>query len=596
MLLFTSLLLFAQMDEKLAIEYFNNQQYEKALVKFNTVYKKNPTVYYRYILDCYLELDQLTNAENFIAKSIKKNPNNAPTYYIDLGYVQLKNGKETAAEKSFSKVFQFVEERPNMAYGISTAFSKYGFYEEALETFERAERINPGLSFDYQKALVYADMGDSKNMYISYLSMLDKNASYYNSILSMLRQSVSSDPTSESNILLKELIIEKIQTTDNPLFNDLLVWVLIQEKSFSSAYIQLKALDKRLNRNQSEIYNLGGLAIANKNYSSAEKCFDYIIKVGEVSPFYTDAMVSKTFAHKEQLSDSPESTPEEYRALITELESVKAQISYPEEIIKIDRAIAEIEAYKLQNATRAIEILEDVLAKNKNKSDELGYAKILLGDITLAYDDPWEALLYFSQVDKAFGDNEIGQEARFKKAMVAFYQGDFDWAKTQFDVLKAATSKLISNDAMYMSLMISDNTFLDTDTDYTALKLYAKAKLLIEREALDSALLALNFIENTYPAHSLVDDVIWERAKIQLSKGKTEESIQSLMEVVNYNGSKILADDALYLLGDIYENTYGDKEKAMEYYQRVFSEHAGSILASQARAKFRALRGDELYN
>jgi len=584
------------MDEKLAIEYFNNQQYEKALVKFNTVYKKNPTVYYRYILDCYLGLDQLTNAENFISKSIKKSPNNAPTYYIDLGYVQLKNGKESAAEKSFSKVFEFVEERPNMAYGISTAFSKYGFYAEALETFERAESINPGLSFDYQKALVYADMGDSKNMYISYLSMLDKNASYYNSILSMLRQSVNPDPTSESNIMLKELIVEKIQTTGNPLFNDLLVWVLIQEKSFSSAYIQLKALDKRLNRNQSEIYNLGGLAVSSKDYSSAEKCFDYIIKVGEISPFYTDAMVSKTFAHKKQISDNAESTQEEYRALITELESVKTQISYPEEIIKIDRAIAEIEAYKLQNAARAIEILEEVLAKNKTKSDELGYSKILLGDITLAYGDPWEALLYFSQVDKSFGDNEIGQEARFKKAMVAFYQGDFDWAKTQFDVLKAATSKLISNDAMYMSLMISDNTFLDTDSNFTALKLYAKAKLLIEREALDSALLALDFIENTYPAHSLVDDVIWERANIQLAKGQTEEAIQSLLEVVNYNGSKILADDALYLLGDIYENTYGDKEKAMEYYQRVFSEHAGSILASQARAKFRALRGDELYN
>lgn len=596
MLLFTSLLSFAQMDEKLAIEYFNNQQYEKALVKFNAVYKKNPTVYYRYILDCHLELDQLTNAENFISKSIKKSPNNAPTYYIDLGYVQLKNDKESAAEKSFSKVFQFVEERPNMAYVISTAFSKYGFYAEALETFERAEKINPGLSFDYQKALVYADMGDSKNMYVSYLNMLDKNASYYNSILSMLRQSVNPDPTSESNIMLKELIVEKIQSTGNPLFNDLLSWVLIQEKSFSSAYIQLKALDKRLNRNQSEIYNLGGLAVANKNYSSAEKCFDYIIKVGEVSPFYNDALVSKTFAHKQQLSDNPESTQEEYRSLITELENVKAQISYPEEVIKIDRAIAEIEAYKLQNPKSAIERLEKVIANNKIKSDELGYAKILLGDITLAYDDPWEALLYFSQVDKAFGDNEIGQEARFKKAMVAFYQGDFDWAKTQFDVLKAATSKLISNDAMYMSLMISDNTFLDTDTNYTALKLYAKARLLIEREDLDSAMLALDFIENTYPAHSLVDDVIWERAKIQLANEQTEDAIQSLIEVINYNGSKILADDALYLLGDIYENTYGDKEKAMEYYQRVFSEHAGSILASQARTKYRALRGDELYN
>lgn len=584
------------MDEKLAIEYFNNQQYEKALVKFNAVYKNNPTVYYRYIVDCYLELDQLTNAEKFIQKGIKKNPNNAPTYYIDLGYVQLKNGKEAAAEKSFNQVFAFVEKRPNMAYGVSTAFSKYGFYTEALETFERAERINPGLSFDYQKALIYADMGDSKNMYISYLGMLDKNASYYNSILSMLRQSVSSEASSESNIMLKELIVEKIQTTGNPLFNDLLVWVLIQEKSFSSAYIQLKALDKRLNRNQSEIYNLGGLAVANKDYSSAEKCFDYIIKVGEISPFYTDAMVSKTFAHKQQLHDNPESTPEDYRTLISELQEVKAQISYPEEIIRIDRAVAEIEAYKLHNPERAIEILEEVIAQNKNKSDELGYAKILLGDITLAYDDPWEALLYFSQVDKAFGDNEIGQEARFKKAMIAFYQGDFDWAKTQFDVLKAATSKLISNDAMYMSLMISDNTFLDSDTNYTALRLYAKAKLLIEREALDSAMLALDFIENTYPAHSLVDDLIWDRANIQLKQGQTGNAVQSLLEVVNYNGSKLLADDALYLLGEIYENTYGDTEKAMEYYQRVFSEHAGSILASQARAKFRALRGDELYN
>ena len=76
LLLFTSLLSFAQMDEKLAIEYFNNQQYEKALVKFNAVYKNNPTVYYRYIVDCYLELDQLTNAEKFIQKGIKKNPNN----------------------------------------------------------------------------------------------------------------------------------------------------------------------------------------------------------------------------------------------------------------------------------------------------------------------------------------------------------------------------------------------------------------------------------------------------------------------------------------------------------------------------------------
>lgn len=596
--LFISLGAFAQLDEKLAIEYFNNQEYEKALVKFNAVYKKNPTVYYDYILDCYIELDQLKNAETFIKKTIKKqgnNPNRASNY-IDLGYVELKNGKEAAAKKSFNEVFSIIDQRPNMAYGVSNAFSEYGFYSEALEAFQRAEAANPNMVFHFQKAMIYADMGDTKNMYTSYLDMLDANASYYNSVLSMLRQSISADASSESNILLKELIVQKIQSTGNPLFNNMLVWVLIQEKSFSAAYIQLKALDKRLDRNQSEIYNLGQLAATNKDWTTAEKCFDYILKIGELSPFYTDALVSKTFTHKSRVSNNPESTTQDYEVVLEELYSIKAQISYPEEVIRIERAVAEIQAYKLDKPDAAIALLEEVIEKNKTRSDELGYAKILLGDILLSYGDSWEALLYFTQVDQAFGDNEIGQEARFKKAMVAFYQGNFDWAKTQFDVLKSATSKLISNDAMYMSLVISDNTFLDSDSNFTALKLYANAKLLVERQALDSALLALEYIETTYPAHSLVDDVIWERANIYVKQGKTDEAIASLIEVVNYNGSKVLSDDALFLLGQLYEDTYGDIEKAMEYYQRVFSEHAGSILASQARARFRALRGDELYN
>ena len=96
-----------------------------------------------------------------------------------------------------------------------------------------------------------------------------------------------------------------------------------------------------------------------------------------------------------------------------------------------------------------------------------------------------------------------------------------------------------------------------------------------------------------YPKEAILHNI---SGACYASLGQTEDAILSLLEVVNYNGSKLLADDALYLLGEIYENTYGDKENAMEYYQRVFSEHAGSILASQARAKFRALRGDKLYN
>ncbi|MCT4624697.1 MAG: tetratricopeptide repeat protein, partial [Schleiferiaceae bacterium] len=542
-----SSLAFGQVDKQLGIEYFKNQQYEKALSKFNTLYKQSPTdEYYRFILDCYLELKQLDEAEKFVNKHIRKNGRRATAFYVDLGYIQQQNNNQKGAEESFNSAFEYIDQNPGIAYSVSQNFARYGFYNEALEAFERAEQINPNLTFDYQKALIYADMGDIENMYKSYLNMIEKNASYYNSVLNMLRQSVKTDPQDEGNVMLKELIVEKIQQTNNPMFNDLLVWLLIQERSFNAAFIQLKALDKRQKRNQSEIFNLGKTATYSKDYATAEKCYNYIIKIGELSPFYQDALFSKAFVHKEQLFNDSQASDELYANLLAEFEMLLTELTFPGEIIEVHTAMAEVYAYKLRQPKTAEQTLTSTLEKYPAKSDEQGLAKILLGDITLAYGDPWEALLLYAQVDKAFGDNEIGQEARFKKAMVAFYQGDFDWAKTQFDVLKTATSKHISNDAMIMALVISDNTFLDTDSNFTALKIYAHAKLLVERQDLDSALILLAYIESTYPAHSLSDDVLWERAQIELKQGKTEKAIETLTELSGFLGADLLIDRALF--------------------------------------------------
>ncbi len=595
-LLFSGLA-FGQIDKQLGIEYFKNQQYEKAIVKFTAAYKQQPSdEIYKYVLESYIELKQLDEAQVFIKKHLRKYSRRSAPFYIDLGYVQTKNKQLQKAENSFNEVFKQIERNPNLAYSISQKFSEYGFYQEALKAFETAEAINPKLVFDFQKALIYADMGDIDNMYRSYLTMIDKNKAYYNNVLTLMRQTVGSNPQDEGNILLKELIVEKIQSTNNPQFNSLLVWVLIQEKSFASAFIQLKALDKRLQRNQAEIFNLGQVAAKNLDWKTADKCYDYIIKVGDVSPFYEDALMEKSFAHKTQIFSNPSATQEDYKTLLTEFQEILEVINYPEDVLSIKRAIAEIEAYKLKNYDAAVSILEEAIKNSYQQTNELAKSKILLGDILLAYGNPWDALLYYAQVDKAFDESELGQEARFKKAMIAFYEGDFDWAKMQFDVLKSSTSKLISNDAIRMSLVISDNTFLDDDTTFSALKLYAKAKLYVAREALDSALIVLNTIEKTYPAHSLQDDVLWERAQIYLKQNKVNPAVETLEKLLAAYGQDLLADQALFELARIYDDILNNPQKAMDYYQELFSNHGDSILASPAREKFRQLRGDELYN
>ena len=61
-------------------------------------------------------------------------------------------------------------------------------------------------------------------------------------------------------------------------------------------------------------------------------------------------------------------------------------------------------------------------------------------------------------------------------AQTSFYKGDFDWALTQLKVLRGSTSQLIANDAMQLSLLISDNSL--EDSTQTALKKYARADFL----------------------------------------------------------------------------------------------------------------------
>ena len=85
----------------------------------------------------------------------------------------------------------------------------------------------------------------------------------------------------------------------------------------------------------------------------------------------------------------------------------------------------------------------------------------------------WESILLYSQVENDFSEEIIGQQAKFEKTQINYYNGDFEWAQNQLKVLKLSTSKLIANNAMKLSLLISDN--LNLDTSETALLLYIYA-------------------------------------------------------------------------------------------------------------------------
>lgn len=155
-----------------------------------------------------------------------------------------------------------------------------------------------------------------------------------------------------------------------------------------------------------------------------------------------------------------------------------------------------------------------------------------------------------------------------------------------------ATTREIANDAMSLSLLIKDNTKLDTGD--LAMKKFSEIDLLIFQNKKIEALDSLGKLKENFPEHPLVDEILFKQANLNLEMGHFQKAISLLQNIVDNYGSDILGDDALFLIGTIYEEQLSEKEKAKEIYRSFLTKYPGSNKAAEARKRFRTLRGDYL--
>jgi tetratricopeptide (TPR) repeat protein len=194
------------------------------------------------------------------------------------------------------------------------------------------------------------------------------------------------------------------------------------------------------------------------------------------------------------------------------------------------------------------------------------------------------------QVDSEFKFEPIGFEAKYKNARIFYFTGDFKFAQSQLDVLKQSTSKLIANDAMKLSLLITDN--FGMDSNYVAMKLFANADMLLEQHLYEQSFKIYDSIAQKFPTSGLLDEIDLRKATAYMEQGNWDKAIFYLNDIVSYHADDILIDDALYNLGKIYEEHKSDTTKALEYYKKILFEHPESLYNSDVRERIRKLRGD----
>src|SRR5690606_20043101 len=154
----------------------------------------------------------------------------------------------------------------------------------------------------------------------------------------------------------------------------------------------------------------------------------------------------------------------------------------------------------------------------------------------------------YSQVEKAFKHEPIGAEAKFKNAKVSYYSGDFSWAQAQLKVLKASTSKLIANDALELSLLITDNMGLDTTAK--PMLLFAEADLLIAQRRFDEAFAKFDTLTLKFPFHKLHDNILFKKAQAMVEMYEYDDAINLLLKINASYKYDLLADDALFLIAE----------------------------------------------
>ena len=582
-----------QSQSSLAITYYNSDDYERAAPLLLTVYEKTKNeTYFRDYIDCLLNLKQFEEAENQVQKVIRKQEIPQPEYYVTWGHILKVQQKDAEGEEKFREAISLIPKTRGNYMITANAFSNWHEYEYAKQTYLKGREVLESEQFNYELARTYLYLRDYENMLEEYLNLLHQNDDQLSRVQNALAATMRFDIDNELRDQFRGQILKRIQAEPNVIgYNRLLIWFFVQEKKFAQALRQSVALDRRTGSEDIQIIQLGNMALNNRNYEDARKAFEYMMNKGEENPYYRQAYALNIHAsYNEYVSDFSRNQ-EKGEALAQQFNAGLQYLEYSASVLNLIQEYAHLLAFHLDKTDQAIDILNKGLELPKLRNEEKGTLKAEMGDIYVYANDPWEATLIYSQVIEDNKTNSLGDEVKLKKAKLGYYTGNFEWAKIQLDALKASTSKLTANDAMDLSLLIGNN--LNQDTTAVPLTMFAKADLLFFQNKGNDAMVVLDGLMELFPYNSLVDDILFRKAKIEIENNNDTLASQYLTQIIDDFSYDLLGDDAMFMLAELYDYNMNKKEEAKELYKNMLTSHPGSVFIEASRARYRELR--ELY-
>jgi tetratricopeptide (TPR) repeat protein len=579
---------------RLAWEYFSERDFGKAAPLFLRMYEENNvSTYLHYYINCLIETRDYDTAFKAIKKAIRQSKD--VNLNVELGYVYEVSGDSKKAEESYKEP---LKNFPQTVAGIInlgnvySSFTKYS-YSEMVYALGRKVLGNPN-EFRMELANIYFAERRFPEMLEEYYNLILADPKYVPTVQAMIQNALTNDVDQTLLQLTRDKTYAFIQQWPGiPTFYEMLIWVLSEEKKFGEAVEQAIAMDRRNQAAPDKLLQIARISVDAGAADAALTAYLYLIGKGPAGAnrqaIYSIARIEYLLTLSDKLKSAPGTQPGEWRKLAEDFRKTITDLGKESVSDPIYIELAHIQAFQLEDYTQALKTIEEALALPGKPPLYRTDCLLEKADILLSSGDPWEASLVYSMVDMENPDNPEGSAARYRKAQLSWFTGNYKWALAQLDILKGSTSKPDANDALELSILIREN-ISDKDSTQSILLKLSNADYLIFRHKNDEALLILDSIINQSPDDAATDDCLYKKAQILIEKNDLNQGINILNQIIEKYRYEYWGHKALFELACIYQDQLKDPAKAISLFEDFLRDFTTSFYFLDARDRLKALK------
>lgn len=562
--------------------YCNQEQWDSCYVYLKPIFYSQPEYYFSSYVKVLWNLKKLDELETVCVEMQKYFPDEIYAYAYQMRLYNFKNISGRKLKSLERKLYKRFQNNTDKIHQLCLVFSDFMMYDAGIKFLNSIREAQHTDILILDEADLLYKKGDIEAMVKRYLDAAESQIIPWPEIYQRFQTCLGYDDHNGGfkNPILIQQVYERVQRNpDQRAFQEFLQFLYLHRGELSAALKHAETLDRRYQENGFRFLNIAHAASELNQTETMFLAYAALLKKGKLNPYYLEAslrILDYKLTPIERCKYLTWAQADSLNTIIIQLQQDCHDI-----LNKVKLEDLRCNVWWYLNPDKALAIASEIIQWPALTPMQRAEYKLKLSDRYVMNNLLWDAQLYNAQVEKDFKYESLAQEAKFKNAQISFYQGEFNWSKTQADILKGATSKLISNDAIALSLLIGDALAIDSND--APLRVFSRAMLHTVQGRFDVALAVYDSVNSQFNSHTLADDVMFQKAQIYLKLQRYTEALDMFNQIHLYYAFDLYGDDALWQIICIYDQLHYSNTDVRTKAYAFLERYPGSIYIPQVQ-------------